>query len=240
MTCRIHLNQPLLTGTSVTLPSDLGHYLLHVMRQSSGDSITLFNGQGGEFHGIIDNLTKQQSSCQINKFDDVSREMGCRVHIIQAACRSEKIETVLQKGTELGAASFHITRSERSSLKLDGNKLDKKLDRWRKIIIEAAEQSGRTRIPELIWHDRLGNVPCSGTALILHPHAAMSWQAIRTDIQQSTEVSLAIGPEGGWNDTDIATLTALGFQSMLFGPRILRTETAAPALLAAIQAVRDD
>jgi len=239
MSCRIFLNQPLLIGETVTLPDDMAHYLGHVMRQHSGDELMLFNGQGGEYHATINDLTKRQACCHINDFSDISREMACQVHIIQAACRSEKIETVLQKGTELGAASFHITRSERSSLKLDPKKLEKRLERWQKIILEAAEQSYRTRIPTLTWHTRLADVPCLGTALALDPHTAASWQDVRPVIEQSKTISLAIGPEGGWSPDDLITLNGLGFQNTVFGSRILRTETAAPALLAAIQAVTE-
>jgi len=214
----------------------MAHYLRTVMRQKPGDSVILFNGSGGEFHAVIDTLGRQNPSCHITGFDPVNREMACRVHIVQAACRSEKIETVLQKATELGAASFYITRSKRSSLKLEGSKLDKRMQRWRKIIIEAAEQSGRTAIPEITWYHRLEDIPSTGMALTLHPHTTESWHIIRADIPQQSNITLAIGPEGGWSDDDINKLTALGFRNMLFGPRIMRTETAAPALLAAIQA----
>jgi len=240
MSCRLYLNQPLHTGMLITLPADLAHYLRQVMRHAIGDEIILFNGRGGEFHATIDAMSKQEISCQLTAFDDINREMHCRVHVLQAACRSEKIETVLQKGTELGAASFHITRSERSSLKLDGSKLEARLERWRKILVEATEQCGRTMVPELTWHTRLADIQRHGLGLALHPHTAASWQQSRAAIQQSSEITLAVGPEGGWSDVDIATLISRGFSSIVFGPRILRTETAAPALLAAIQALGDD
>ena len=238
MSCRLYLNQPLETGTAVDLPASLAHYLHTVMRHAIGDEVILFNGHGGEYHAVIDSLSRKAASCRITGFEENDREMACRVHIVQAACRSEKIETVLQKGTELGAVSFHIIRSERSSLKLDGSKLEARLDRWRKIATEAAEQCGRTIVPAVHWHTRLADLPCHGLGLTLHPHTAASWQQIRTEISESSEITLAVGPEGGWSDADIATLIERGFRSMVFGPRILRTETAAPALLAAIQAVQ--
>ena len=240
MSCRLYLNQPLHTGELITLPANLAHYLRQVMRHEIGDEIILFNGLGCEFHATIKAMSKQEISCQLTAFDNTSREMSCRIHVVQAACRSEKIETVLQKGTELGAASFHITRSERSSLKLDAKKLEARLERWRKIIVEAAEQSGRTTVPELTWHTRLADIDCRGLGLALHPHTAASWQQSFPAIQQSNEITLAIGPEGGWSDVDMSTLISRGFSSIVFGPRILRTETAAPALLAAIQAIRDN
>ncbi|TLS68193.1 16S rRNA (uracil(1498)-N(3))-methyltransferase [Mariprofundus erugo] len=240
MSCRVFINQPLKIGTSVELPADQAHYLRHVMRHNAGDPLTLFNGQGGEFDATIENLSKQHASCLVSAHHDVSREMACRVHIVQSACRSEKIETVLQKATELGAASFHITRSERSSLKLEGSRLDARLDRWQKIITEASEQSGRTIVPSVSWHHHLADVPCHGSGLTLHPHTDQTWPQTRDILQAATDITLAIGPEGGWSDQDIATLEQLGFACIAFGPRILRTETAAPALLAAIQAIRPE
>ncbi|MDQ6992163.1 MAG: 16S rRNA (uracil(1498)-N(3))-methyltransferase [Mariprofundus sp.] len=240
MSCRIYLNQSIQIDSSIILPDALAHYLRQVMRQTIGDELLLFNGKGGEFHATIDEMSKQAVSCHINAFNDIDREMTCRVHIVQAACRNEKIEHVLQKGTELGAASFHITRSQRASLKLDSHKLAKRMERWQKIIIEAAEQSYRTAIPTLTWHDKLSDIPSLGSALAMHPHTTNSWQKFHHNIQLSSDITLAIGPEGGWSELDISSLSNAGFQTIAFGPRILRTETAAPALLAAIQAIRND
>lgn len=240
MGCRLFLDRELQVGQAVSLPEDQAHYLRQVMRLQASDEITLFNGRGGEFNCRIEQLTKTHSSCQVIEFSDVSREMSCQVGIVQAACRSEKIETVLQKGTELGAARFDIVASERSTLHLDGNKLEKRLQRWRKIIAEAAEQSGRTAMPSLAWHSSFDSLPTSGLCLTLHPEGAMEWHAMQPEIGAAEEVQLAIGPEGGWSPRDMERLAELGFQGMRFGPRILRTETAGPALLAAIQAMLDD
>jgi len=235
MLCRLYLNQELISGTRIPLPQDHAHYLRNVMRLDAGDPLVLFNGEGGEFHCRIEQLARQHSTCLIESFSDISREMSCRVHIVQAACRSEKIETVLQKATELGAASFQVVRSERSSLKLDGAKLAKRIQRWQKIIIEAAEQSGRTAVPEVRWHSRLTDIGQHGLCFFLHPETHLSWQQQRKDISTATDITLVIGPEGGWSTSDLDKLTQIGFQPLCFGPRIMRTETAAPALLAAIQ-----
>ncbi|MFQ5344894.1 MAG: 16S rRNA (uracil(1498)-N(3))-methyltransferase [Mariprofundus sp.] len=238
MTCRLYLNQELIAGIRIPLPDDQAHYLRNVMRLAAGDPLVLFNGTGGEFHARIEQLARQHSSCLIESFSDISREMSCRVHIVQAACRSEKIEMVLQKATELGAASFQIVRSERSSLKLDGAKLTKRIQRWQKIIIEAAEQSGRTAVPVLHWHKHLKDIVHQGLCFTLHPETSTSWQQQRGNILASTDITLAIGPEGGWSTSDIAKFAQNGFHRLSFGPRIMRTETAAPALLAAIQSLQ--
>jgi len=237
MTCRLFIDAELAAGNTIDLPSDQGHYLRSVMRLAAGDPVILFNGQGGEYGGSVEVLSKQSSIIHLDSYVAIDRELPCRVHIVQAACRSEKIDSILQKGTELGAASFHIVRSERSSLKLEGAKLNKRVDRWRKIIIEAAEQSERTAIPEISWHDKLAGTPAAGICYTLHPEADRSWSSEKAIITAATEVTLAIGPEGGWSPRDIETLSALGFRNLSFGPRVMRTETAAPALLAAIQSL---
>lgn len=240
MLCRLYLDQELHAGNSVTLPDDQAHYLRSVMRLAAGDQIILFNGTGGEFHCQIEQLTRQYSSCLIESFAEINREMNCRVHIVQAACRSEKIETVLQKATELGAASFQIVRSERSSLKLVASKLGKRMQRWQKIIIEAVEQSGRTAIPAINWRNALSDIDHHGSCFTLHPDTTTNWRQQRSNIAQAADITLAIGPEGGWSRRDMEKLSQCDFQALNFGSRVMRTETAAPALLAAIQAIGEN
>lgn len=240
MICRLYLEHALQLGSPVTLPSDQAHYLRQVMRLQIGDPVILFNGRGGEYSSHIEQLSKSLTQCMVSSFSDINRELSYGLHVVQAACRSEKIENVLQKSTELGAASFQIVRSERSSLQLNSDKRKKRLDRWRKIIIEAAEQSGRTQIPELTWHDSLASLSNSGFSVVLHPHEAQDWNEMKPELITAPGITLAIGPEGGWSSRDLEKFKTLNFQPMTFGIRILRTETAAPALLAAIQAIRND
>jgi len=239
MFCRLYIEDEIAIGSSIELPPEQGHYLRSVMRLNPGDPVVLFNGKGGEYQGSIETLTKSSVSITIVSFSEITREMPIAVHIVQAACRSEKIETVLQKATELGAASFSIVRSERSSLKLDGAKLNKRLERWQKIVIEASEQSERTHLPRVQWINKLSDTPAIGLPFTLHTDTDTSWPEQRSNIIRATDVTLAIGPEGGWSNRDIETLADKGFQSLTFGPRIMRTETAAPALLAAIQSLLD-
>ena len=235
--CRIFLSQPLAIDHDVIIPEDISHYLRHVMRLHEGDPITIFNGEGGEYQATINLLAKQQGSCHLEAFTDVSRELSLPIHIIQCANKSEKIETVLQKGTELGAASFQIANSQRSTLKLSGIKLEKRLERWQRIIIEAAEQSERTAVPSLHWCSHLKDVQCIGNGYALHPHQAEPWAELREELAHSESITFAIGPEGGWSPDDLRLFHQLNFQNMTFGNRIMRTETAAPALLAATQAM---
>ncbi len=236
--CRLYTTDPIQQQQkNIMIPSDQAHYLRHVMRAKPGDPITFFDGQGGEYLASILQLSKHESTAQIQNFVDVNREMSCRIHIIQCACRNEKIEHIIQKCTELGAYSIHIVRSERSDLKLVGTKRDKRLQRWRRILIEAAEQSGRTQLPQLHWHDQLTKLEAKGLSITLHPHHGQTWPSLVEQLQKADDISLAIGPEGGFSEQDLHSLQQQGFQNLRFGKRIMRTETAAAALLAAIEAV---
>jgi len=212
-------------------------YLRQVMRLQVGDKITVFNGQGGEYIAELTCLAKGGGECRLTVFDAVNRELPCRVHIIQAANRSEKIETVLQKATEMGAASFQVVNSERATFNLPANKREKRLQRWQKIIIEAAEQSERTAMPKVTWHDKINQMKPNGKCFVLHPRDAKLWQDIRHDLPQEKDMTLAIGPEGGWTHQELDYFQSQGFEPLCFGARVMRTETAAPALLAAVQAV---
>ena len=184
-------------------------------------------------------LSKSRSCCLIEAFVDVEREMPIRIHIVQCANKSEKIETAIQKCTELGVASFQIANSERAQFKLVEKKLSARLDRWKKIIIEAAEQSERTAIPSLTWHPSIKSLQTFGDAYTLHPKAVQQWQVIKNNIPTASDITFAVGPEGGWSRRDLESLSNLGFAPLTFGPRVMRTETAAPALAAAIQAILD-
>jgi len=238
-TPRIYIDHELATGMELTLATEQHHYLARVMRVRPGTRIVLFNGRGGEFEAVVCALHRHETHCRIDAHLAVDRELPCRVYIVQAACRNDKVETVLQKGTELGAAGFEIARCRRSDLKLSGEKLALRLERWRKIILEAAEQSGRTSLPTLTWRETLPAGPLQGACYLLHPHADRSWADARPEIAAAREIRLAVGPEGGFSEDEVERMAAAGFTPLAFGPRILRTETAAPALLAAIQAVQD-
>ncbi len=237
MHCRIYLDVDLVLDALVTIDTEQSKYLRQVMRLQAGDMITVFNGGGGEYKAKLTFLAKDSGQCQLCGFVDVNRELPCRVHIIQAANRSEKIETVLQKATEMGATSFQVVNSERATFSLPANKREKRLLRWQKIVSEAAEQSERTAMPSVLWVEKLSAVSQRGTCFVLHPRDALLWQEIRDGILGLEDITLAIGPEGGWTNQELQLLQKQGFQTLMFGERIMRTETAAPALLAAIQAV---
>jgi len=238
-TSRLFTDKPLAPHQPVDLTEEQAHYLRQVMRLKPGDHVILFNGLGGEYPAHIVAMDRHHARCEPESFDPVDRELACRIHVIQAANRSEKIETVLQKCTELGAASFQVCVSERAAFRLEEAKREARLQRWQRIIVEAAEQSGRTAVPAVHWHDALAAIEPVGIAYALHPEGGAVWASVRAGLALEADISLAVGPEGGWSDGDLTRLTDLGFIPLRFGSRILRTETAAPALTAAIQALLD-
>lgn len=237
MFCRLYLDADMHVGAHVGIGAGQARYLKQVMRLQATDNIIVFNGRGGEYQAQLSHLSKEDAECVLQAFVDVDRELPCKVHIIQAANRSEKIETVLQKATELGAASFQIVNTERATLKIPAHKLAQRLERWQKIIIEAAEQSERTAMPDVLWLDKLDGIKSRGVSYVLHPRDAKLWLDARSTLVDASDVTFAVGPEGGWTNKELEALQQKGFSALMFGPRIMRTETAAPALLAAVQAV---
>jgi len=236
---RLFTDATLVVGKDIRLPAEQSHYLRQVLRLQKGDHVLMFNGASAEYEAEIILLSKQTCDCRVLSSDTVGRELSVSVHVIQAACRNDKIETVLQKCTELGAASFQIVVSDRATLRLAPGKSGSRLSRWRKIIIEASEQSGRTRIPEISWRKSWSEIQSGGRCFVLNPEGNQFWTDVRPGVAKAKSVTLAVGPEGGWSERDLENWQGLGFEGLCFGPRILRTETAAPALLAAIQAVLD-
>lgn len=238
--CRLFSDSSLANGEDIQLSAEQGHYLRQVMRAQKGDRLLLFDGSGGEYEAEITLLGKRGCDCRILEFFDVDRELRTAVHIVQAACRADKVEAVLQKCTELGAFSFQIVCSERATLRLTAGKLDARLARWRRIVAEACEQSGRTRLPGITWHDSLAGMEAKGEfCFALHPQADTAWPDVRGRLSGARSINLAVGPEGGWSPADLSRLAGAGYTPLRFGERTLRTETAAPALLAAVQAVLD-
>lgn len=234
---RLYVQNKITLGRETTLPAAQAHYLRHVLRLAAGDCLTLFDGSGGEYTAEIIRLGRDGCRCLPVAFHAVERELSLRVHIIQAAVRSDKLDVVLQKATELGAADFQVVVSDRAALRLQGQKLARRLERWRKVVTEAAEQSGRTRLPPVCWRNCLQDVTVTGTGLALHPAAALAWGEVRDRLAAARDITLAIGPEGGWSSRDMERLCQHGLKPLRFGPRIMRTETAAPAMLAALQAI---
>lgn len=231
---RLYLDQALAEGEPLTLPAASAHYLQQVLRLKQHAPITLFNGNGMEYHGTISSLQRREVVVSIDSVEAVNRESPLHSHLGIAISKGDRMDWVMQKTTELGVSEITPLWSERTEVKLKAERLEKKLQHWQKIIIAACEQSGRNTLPVLrppqALSDWLGEDK-PGLKLILHPGDN---QASLTD-ENPAQVNLLIGPEGGFSDDEVHQALQNNFRHWVLGPRILRTETAPVVALAALQ-----
>ena len=240
-TIRCHVDQPLSVGTHVVLPADTTNHLLRVLRLSVGDTVSLFNGDGYDYAARILGGAKSGAETEILSSSAVQSESPLRIHLGQALARGEKMDWVLQKATELGVSAITPLVTQRSEVKLSGDRAEKRQRHWQGVIHSACEQAGRATIPALAAITRLGDwCGASGGAAgwYLDPLAEDRLESLA--LAPDAAVRVVIGPEGGFDDSDIAAMQAAGLRGLRLGPRVLRTETAGPAVIAALQALYGD
>ncbi len=237
---RCHVDLPLAEGATFALPEDVSRHLLQVLRLGSGDACVLFNGSGCDFDARIVTAGKRQAQVELTTCRRIDNESPLRITLLQGLARGEKMDWIVQKATELGVARILPATSERSEVRLDAQRAEKRQRHWREVAIAACEQSGRAILPEIAHTQPLAPAAaqCEGAKLILDPTADPSLHAAIAE--RPLACTLAIGPEGGWSDGDLDALRAAGFSGTRFGPRILRTETAGIAAIAALQALAGD
>ena len=232
---RIYQNSPLNVGASVSLDDDAANHVGRVLRMVPDQEICLFNGQGGQYQAVITESGKKHVTVQITDFSALSVESPLSIHLGQVISRGDKMEFTIQKSVELGVNVITPLWSSRCGVKLQGDRLDKKLEQWQKIAISACEQCGRNSVPLIRPVMSLENwlaEPTDVLKLTLHPRAQYS---VGTLPEPTHGVRLVIGPEGGLSDDEIALTEQYNFQEMLLGPRVLRTETAALTAITALQ-----
>ncbi len=233
---RLFIDQPLQVGHSATLSEAAANHAVRVLRLREGDAVTLFNGDGHDYSGQI-LLGKREARVQIDSAAAIDNESPLAITLVQAIARGEKMDLILQKATELGVARVLPVTSDRTEVKLDEDRADKRILHWQRVLESACEQCGRAQIPQIespLTLERAARLLAdeTDTKLVLHPEGGRPLSQI--DCGES--VSIAIGPEGGFSDRDLAVLDQAGFQRITLGPRVLRTETAGLATLAALQA----
>ena len=237
---RIHLPVPLREGATVTLDERACRHVAQVLRLRAGDALTLFNGEGGEWRARLLVAHRNRCEAEVLEHVDVDRESPLRITLLQGVSRGERMDFTLQKATELGVHAIRPVFCTRTQVRLSGERLEKRMRHWQGILVHAAEQSGRTRLPELLppcgFAEALAAHP-SGLRLILDPREARTPDRLHAD---GGPVLLAAGPEGGFTEEERVAARASGFEGLRLGPRILRTETAALAALAAFQALWGD
>ena len=239
-TIRIYQPGPYIENDTVELSMAASQHVGVVLRMQPGEKLTLFCGDNREFSATIVSVHKKKVIVIINAVDTVNRESPRSIHLAQAISKGERMEVVIQKAVELGAASITPLLTTHCVVRLDADRLAKKQAQWQAIAIAACEQSGRNKLP--IIHQTCAletylqqcQVP---TKLVLHPKSAQSW---RDYTFVDGDIALLIGPEGGLSDEEVNQAQAAQFQPLCLGPRILRTETAAIAAISMIQAIGGD
>lgn len=212
-----------------TLDDDGFGHLIRVLRFKQGDDFIVFDGLGNEYNATLVEVTKKATFKCINKIER-NVESPLAVELGQVISRGDKMEFTIQKATELGIHSITPLYSSRCGVKLDRKREEKKVEQWQKIAIAACEQSGRNVVPvvnEITLIDEWYTKGENTLSLTLDPKANKKL----TEIEPSKNVRLLIGPEGGLSAEEIENAAKAGFQGVTFGPRILRTETAALAAL---------
>ncbi len=239
---RIHVAAPLAPGSELALPESAATHLSRVLRLGVGDACVLFNGDGHDYAARIIAAGKRELRVTIEASVIVDRESPLHIVLLQGIARGEKMDLILQKATELGVGAVLPLSSQRSEVKLDDSRAGKRLAHWQSVVVAACEQSGRAVVPAVDAPASLARVlaslPAGGLRLLLDPDGTLSLAALQ--LPSATPVLLAVGPEGGWSMLDREQLGAAGFRGLRLGPRILRTETAGLAAIAALQASLGD
>lgn len=237
---RIFTPEPLITGHDICLDADSSHHLLRVLRQKPGDSLLVFDGQGHEFHAQIVAVIKHQAQVHIGKPEYSMVESPLAIHLGQAISRGEKMDYTLQKAVELGVKTITPLFTERSGVKLSAERIENRLAHWRGVVISACEQSGRSYLPVVEAPVALPDWLKQGKEslkLLLQPgHNSHCLK----EFAPHDQVCLLVGPEGGFSSHETTLAEQHGFASLRLGPRILRTETAAPAAITALQCLWGD
>jgi 16S rRNA (uracil1498-N3)-methyltransferase len=235
---RFFIDADFLVGETVTLPARVAHHAQHVLRLRDGDALTLINGRGGEYRARL--VSGAPAAARIESFDPIDRESPLAVTLVQSLVSAEKLEWIIEKTTEIGVARIVIAPTARSTVKLAGERLSTRVARWTEIAIAACCQCGRNRPPPVLYLPTLVSALTlaadSNLKLVLAPGAD---ESLRVE-HGTASITVAVGPEGDWTPDEIAQARRLGYRTVRFGPRTLRTETAGLAVIAGLQAAIGD
>jgi 16S rRNA (uracil1498-N3)-methyltransferase len=242
-TIRIHVEAGLAAGTEIDLPAQAAAHVSRVLRLRVGDPVSLFNGDGNDYTAELIGVGARETRVRVLGALTNGTESPLRIVLAQALARGEKMDWIVQKATELGVTEVVPLVTARSEVKLDESRARKRLEHWQAVTVGACEQSGRARVPVIApvqplqsWLQSLEpNRPTTRLALL--PEAEL---APRNLDAPARDIVLAVGPEGGFDEADVSLLRGAGFRGLVLGPRVLRTETAGVAAIAALQALFGD
>jgi 16S rRNA (uracil1498-N3)-methyltransferase len=238
---RVYVEAALTGGTRGLVSGNAANHIARVLRLGVGDAVTLFDGRGGEYASRIEALKKDAVEVAVGEHRAIERESPLALTLAQGVSRGERMDLVMQKATELGVQRIVPLNTKRSVVRLDPGQAQKKLQHWRGVVIASCEQCGRNRLPELSaprdLQEFLDTEAAAGALrLLLSPTGTLRIGAIKLH----GKITVLIGPEGGLAPEEAEAAIAQGFLGVQLGPRILRTETAAIAALAALQQALGD
>ena len=237
---RLYCALPLSPGALIDLPAAAARHAVTVLRLQKGDALILFNGEGGEYRASLIAANKHEARVRVAEFHAIERESPLAVTLALGISAGERMDYSLQKATELGVSAIVPLATERSVVKLTGERADKRLQHWQNVVIAACEQCGRNRVPAVApvqtLYSYLARVSGGARLLMLSPDAATPLKKI----PPSAALVLLVGAEGGFSPAEHEAARASGFEAVSLGPRVLRTETAPVAALAALQTLWGD
>jgi 16S rRNA (uracil1498-N3)-methyltransferase len=238
---RFYTEVTLRAGATTQLPEEAAHHAVHVLRLRAGEALTLFNGRGGEYAGRVAAIERLRVTVDVLAHRALERESPLAVTLVQGVSSSEKMDFTVQKATELGVAALQPVVAARSAGRISGERAAQKRAHWQRVAIAACEQCGRNRVPEVFAPLPLEEYcrrPAPANGLLLSPEAQLGLREAAARLHGAA--TLAAGPEAGFTATEEAMLAQAGFVPVRLGPRVLRTETAALAALAALNALAGD
>ena len=226
------------------LPSRQSHHVARVLRLGAGDALTLFNGDGSEHSAVVERVAREGVTVRVTAHRRIERESSLEIVLGQALSSGERMDYTVQKAVELGVGAIRPLAASRSVVRLSAERAAGRLSHWQSIAIAACEQCGRNRIPQIgpvadldTWLAQCGERRDGALPVLLSPRADAG---LRDLPRPAGAVLLLAGPEGGWAPEEEEAARRAGFVPVRLGPRVLRTETAALAALAAMQALWGD
>lgn len=238
---RFYCNQPLSVGALIPLSAELSRHV-HVLRLRAGDPLTLFDGNGGEYAARLAAADRKGAEAEVLSFSSREAELPYAITLAQALPEAAKMDWIVEKAVELGAAAIQPLAAQRSVVRLSGERAEKRVAHWQRVVIAASEQCGRNRlarVAEVADFKSWIAQPADQPRLLLSPRAEFSL-ADWARANRPQAATLLIGPEGGFTPEEEELAIARGAQPVSMGPRVLRTETAGMAALAALNAVWED
>ena len=235
---RFYLPVTLQEGCETDLPETVAHHAVRVLRLLPGDALTLFDGRGGEYAARLLAVDKKRVCVRVGALQATERESGLDLRLAQGISSGDRMDYTVQKAVELGVRAIQPLQCSRAKVRFEEERAAKRLEHWRQVVVSACEQCGRNRLPPvapvqelMTWLDQ------GATGILLDPGAE---QRLRDLPCPQGPVTLLAGPESGLSDAERAAAKRAGFVPVRLGPRVLRTETAAVAALAAMQALWGD